>query len=288
MSAFGHTARRMAYPYLSDIVRAVSGFDIWLPLPTFGVMVGVALFVALKLANVEVKRLVPGQPANFTDNLGFVGFLAGLVGARVFHILEHTREFLADPLPMLLSRGGFTIFGGLIFATLAGLVYARIKRAPAAPLLDAVAPALMLGYALGRIGCQLSGDGDWGIAADMDAKPSWLPAWFWAQTYDGNILGIVIDPPGVYPTPLYEVLMGLAAFALLWKLRMHRHQAGWLFCVYLTLAGVERLLIEVIRVNTTFTLFGAEVTQAQIIAVACVIAGLAGMWMLSRPRPVPA
>jgi len=278
----------MAYPYLSDVLRGLFGIDIWLPLPTFGLMVGIALFAGLKAANLEVKRLIPGLPPSFTDNLGFIGFIAGLVGARVFHLLEHPREFLADPMAMLLSRGGFTIFGGLIFATLAGLVYARAKRAPAAPLLDAVAPALMLGYALGRIGCQISGDGDWGIAADMAAKPSWLPTWFWAQTYEGNILGVTLDPPGVYPTPMYQVLMGLVAFALLWKLRVHRHQPGWLFAVYLTLVGVERLLIEFIRVNTTFTLFGVEVTQAQIISVACVIAGCVGMWKLSRPRPVPA
>jgi phosphatidylglycerol:prolipoprotein diacylglycerol transferase len=278
----------MAYPYLSDVLRGVFGINVPLPIPMFGLMVGIALFAGLKIANLEVKRLVPGQPANFTDNLGFIGFIAGIIGARLFHLLEHLDEFTERPLEMLLSRGGFTIFGGLIFATLAGLVYARIKRAPAAPLLDAVAPALMLGYALGRIGCQISGDGDWGIAADLAAKPSWLPMWFWAQTYDGNILGIFIDPPGVYPTPMYEVLMGLAAFALLWKLRLHRHQPGWLFAVYLTLAGVERLLIEFIRVNTTFNLFGVEVTQAQLIAVACVIAGTIGMWLLSRPRPVPA
>jgi phosphatidylglycerol:prolipoprotein diacylglycerol transferase len=146
----------------------------------------------------------------------------------------------------------------------------------------------MLGYAIGRIGCQISGDGDWGIAADIAAKPAWLPTWFWAQTYEGNILGAILAPPGVYPTPMYEVLMALAAFALLWKLRVHHHRPGWLFAVYLMLVGVERLLIEFIRVNTTFTLFGVEVTQAQIISVACVIVGCVGMWLLSRPRPLPA
>jgi phosphatidylglycerol:prolipoprotein diacylglycerol transferase len=146
----------------------------------------------------------------------------------------------------------------------------------------------MLGYAIGRIGCQIAGDGDWGIAADLDAKPFWLPTWLWAQTYDGNILGIIIPEPGVYPTPIYEVVMASAAFALLWKLRIHCHQPGWLFCGYLALAGVERLLIETIRVITTFDLFGMAVTQAQLIAVACLVAGSTGMWILSRRRPVPA
>jgi phosphatidylglycerol:prolipoprotein diacylglycerol transferase len=82
--------------------------------------------------------------------------------------------------------------------------------------------------------------------------------------------------------------MASAAFALLWKLRIHGHRPGWLFCVYLALAGVERLLIETIRVNTTFDVFGIAVTQAQLIAVACLVAGTIGMWILSRRRPVPA
>jgi len=81
---------------------------------------------------------------------------------------------------------------------------------------DAVAPALMLGYAVGRLGCQISGDGDWGIPADMALKPGWLPAWLWAQTYANNIFGAAIAPPGVYPTPIYETLLSLAAFGVLW------------------------------------------------------------------------
>ena len=170
-----------------------------------------------------------------------IGFFTGLLGARLFHLLEHPREFLAHPAAMLLSRSGFTIFGGLIVGITRGRASTRArKRAPLAPMLDAVAPALMLGYAIGRIGCQISGDGDWGIAADLAAKPAWLPTWLWAQTYDGNIAGVTIPPPGVYPTPIYEALMGFAAFALLWRLRRHAHAPGWLFGVYLLLAGIER------------------------------------------------
>ncbi|HEV7606835.1 MAG TPA: prolipoprotein diacylglyceryl transferase family protein [Steroidobacteraceae bacterium] len=278
----------MAYPYLSDVLRGLFGINVPLPVPMFGLMVGIAFFVSLRVANREVKRLIPGQPPSFMDNVGFIGFIAGIIGARVFHLLEHPREFLEHPLEMAFSRGGFTIFGGLIASILAGLLYARKKGAPLATLLDAGAPALMLGYGLGRIGCQISGDGDWGIAADLAAKPSWLPTWFWAQTYDGNIAGVLIPSPGVYPTPLYEVVMGLAAFALLWKLRKHGHRAGWLFAVYLVLAGVERLLIEFIRVNVTYHLFGFEVTQAQLIAVAFIVGGSIGMWKLWRPRAVAA
>jgi len=275
----------MSYPYLSDVVRDVFGVNLPLPIPMFGLMVGIAFFVGLKVANLEVKRLLPEQPAKFMDNVGLIAFFTGLIGARLFHLLEHPREFMADPMAMLLSRGGFTIFGGLIIGTICGLAYSRSKRAPLAPLLDAVAPAIMLSYAIGRIGCQISGDGDWGVAADLAAKPDWLPTWFWAQTYDGNIAGVDIPPPGVYPTPVYEILMGFLAFAVLWRLRRHSHAAGWLFSVYLLLAGLERLAVEFIRVNTNYHLAGLAFTQAQLIAVVCVIAGCSGMWWLARSRP---
>ena len=215
----------MSFPYLKNLVHTVFGVDLPLPIPMFGLMVGIAFFVGLKVATLEVKRLLPAQPANLMDNAGLIAFFTGLLGARLFHLLEHPREFMADPMAMLLSRGGFTIFGGLIVGTISGLAYCRAKRAPLAPVLDAVAPAVMLSYAIGRIGCQISGDGDWGIAADLAAKPDWLPTWFWAQTYDGNIAGMQIPPPGVYPTPIYEILMSFIAFAVLWRLRKHSHAA---------------------------------------------------------------
>jgi phosphatidylglycerol:prolipoprotein diacylglycerol transferase len=278
----------LAFPYLSDLLRGVLGVDVPLPIPMFGLMVGVAVFVSLRIARLEAERLLPEQAAKYVDKAALAGFVAGLAGARLFHLLEYPREFLTHPLAMIFSRSGFTIFGGLIVGTLTGIAYLRAKRMPVAITLDAFAPALMLAYAIGRIGCQISGDGDWGVAADLDAKPTWLPLWLWAQTYDGNILGVTLAPPGVYPTPIYEVLMGLVAFALLWSLRKHRHQPGWLFAVYLALAGAERLLIEFIRVNTTYDLSGVAVTQAQLIATACVVVGCVGIWSLTNARTTPA
>ena len=274
----------MAYPTLSDLLRGLFGIDIWLPMPMFGLMVGIAFFVGLKLATREAQRLLPDQPAEVMSNGCLWAFLMGIVGARIFHLLEYPREFLAHPVEMLLSRSGFTIFGGLIAGSIAGALYVRSKRAPIPVMMDACAPGLMIAYAIGRIGCQISGDGDWGIAADLAAKPDWLPQWLWAQTYTGNIAGVFIEAPGVYPTPLYEIAMASIAFAILWKLRKHQHRAGWLFTLYILLAGIERFLIEFIRVNTTYDLFGHAVTQAQLISVACIVSGALGMYLLSRPR----
>jgi phosphatidylglycerol---prolipoprotein diacylglyceryl transferase len=278
----------MAFPYLSDVFRAAFGVNLPLPIPMFGLLVGAAFFTGLHFATREVRRLLPDKPPDFMANVGMIGFFTGLVGARIFHLLEHPQEFLDHPAQMLFSRGGFTIFGGLIIGLGCGAVYCRIKRAPLATMLDAVAPGLILAYAIGRIGCEISGDGDWGIAANLAAKPDWLPMWLWAQTYDGNIAGMIIDPPGVYPTPIYETAMALIAFAILWRLRINRHQSGWLFGGYLLLVGLERLAIESIRVNTTYDIAGHAITQAQIISVLCIFAGMALLWRRRAAAPAAA
>jgi phosphatidylglycerol:prolipoprotein diacylglycerol transferase len=221
-------------------------------------------------------------PHELVSNLSFVVMLAGIAGARLFHILENTDQFLASPWEMIASRSGLSVFGGLILGTLAGSLFIRRWKLPLRRTLDAVAPAMMLGYAIGRIGCQISGDGDWGIQADMALKPDWLPGWFWAQTYDNNIYGAVIAYPGLYPTPVYETLLALVCFGLLWFLRKHPFRAGWLFSVYLMLAGLERLLIEQIRVNPVVSFGGLHATQAEFIATALIVVGLVGVTVLGR------
>jgi phosphatidylglycerol---prolipoprotein diacylglyceryl transferase len=276
----------MAFPYLTDVLHAL-GINLPLPIPTFGLMVATAFFVGQWLVTVEGRRLLPALPKDLMGNICLVGFLAGLLGAKLFHLLEHPREVLEDPMRMLLSTSGLTFFGGLIASVIAGALYARRNKAPLPVLLDVFAPALMLAYGIGRIGCQIAGDGDWGIAVTSPA-PAWLPDWLWAQTYEGNIAGVEIPPPGVYPAPLYETLMATAAFGLLWALRKHSHAPGWLFGVYLLLAGVERFLIELIRVNTTYSIFGMEITQAQIIATACVFAGAFVIWWRRGSAPARA
>lgn len=297
----------MAYPLLSDLIRDVTGVQLPLPVPMFGLLVAAALLSAIWVTEHELKRMyVTGRigpahrrikakdgavsevlvpPHEFVTELGMVMAVIGIVGARVFHLLEYPDAFIADPWGMIFTRSGFTIFGGLIFGLVAGAVYAKKRGIEIAPLSDALAPALMLGYAIGRVGCQVSGDGDWGIAADLSLKPAWLPLWLWAQTYDYNIAGILIEPPGVYPTPIYETVMGLIVFAILWRVRKHPYRAGWLFALFLVLCGMERFLIELIRVNTTITLFGVSATQAEIVSVLFVLAGFAGLIVLRARQP---
>jgi phosphatidylglycerol:prolipoprotein diacylglycerol transferase len=292
-----------SFPYLSDVIKALTGYDVPLPLATFGLFVGCAMIAAAACFGSELRRLhaigrignarkpAKGQsvavevpPQAVVTDLVFVVTIAGIVGARVFHILEHLDSFQADPWGMIFSRSGLSVFGGLIFGTVAGIACVRRWRLPARPLLDAVAPAMMLGYGIGRIGCQVAGDGDWGIPAVMASKPAWLPTWAWAQTYDHNIVGITIPAPGVYPTPMYETAMALSCFVLLWALRKHPFKTGWLFSLYLLLAGVERFLIEQIRVNPVLDFAGLHATQAELIAGALIVAGLAGLIVLGRHR----
>ena len=295
----------MSYPFLSDLVRDLTGLDLPLPLPMFGLCVAAAMLTTLKLTEIELRRMhtsglipsaqrtvrtdgvprVESVPAfELTANLGMLMAIVGIIGAKIFHLLEYSDQFFADPFGMIFSRNGFTIFGGLICGVIAASIYARKHRIALRELSDALAPALMLGYAIGRIGCQISGDGDWGITADLAAKPSWLPLWFWAQTYEGNIAGVTIAPPGVYPTPIYETLMGVLAFAFLWSVRKHSWQPGWLFCLFLILTGIARFLIEQIRVNIATQWLGMEFTQAEIIALSFVLLGIIGVILTMRQK----
>jgi len=281
----------MSFPYVTDVLNALFGTQWHLPIPVFGIVVMTAVYLAMLVFGKEVARretlgVVPAGTAALVADVVFVGVVAGILGAKVFDLLEHTDEVIAHPASMIFSRNGFSIYGGLCFGTLAAIFLLVRRRIPVLPMLDAAAPAMMLGYAIGRLGCQLSGDGDWGIAADLALKPSWLPEWLWAQTYENNIAGVAIAPPGVYPTPLYETAMALALAWLLWTLRSHRHRAGFLFSIYLIVAGFERLLIEKIRINARYSVFDFAVTQAEAISLVLVLAGCIAAFVTLRARSV--
>ena len=297
----------MSYPYLSDLIRALTGLDLPLPIPMFGLLVVCAMFGAGACLRAQLRRMhASGQignarrkvgagvawielaPQDIVHDLTAIVMVAGVLGARLFHIFEHLDSFMAAPWDMILSRSGFSVFGGLILGTIAGLLFIRRWHMSASAMLDAVAPAMMLGYAIGRIGCQISGDGDWGTTANMALKPDWLPTWFWAQTYQNNIFGEVIAAPGVYPTSIYETGMALACFGLLWALRKHAFKTGWLFSVYLLLAGLERFAIEQLRVNPKFDVLGFQLTQAEVIAGVLIVLGLNFMGVLSRGSRIAA
>lgn len=302
------------YPRLSDIFKDLFGITLPFPIYSFGAMLAVAFLVAAWLFRKQLDRLyevgrVPGvrvklpdekkkrktvrvvSPSALVGTITVIAVVAGIVGAKVFHVLENLPSFARDPLGMIFSTGGLTFYGGLIVAAGSISWYVRKKGLPLGGVADAVAPSLMLAYGIGRIGCHLAGDGDWGITSNLAAKPGWIPTWLWAEDYTNNILGVTLPEPGVYPTSLYEFMMCLALFGVLWALRKHPFLSGWLFFLYLVFAAVERFLIEQIRVNNTFDLFGMTWTQAELISVLLFVVGLAGLVRTSRrygAEPAPA
>lgn len=292
----------MSYPYLSDVINPIFGTELHIPVAMFGTFVALAIVVASSIAKKEAERLerlgvlgparLPGgaiAPVHtMIGSLALVCALWGVAGARLFHILEYPSQFMGDPLGMLFSRGGFSIYGGLIVGALAGVFYTRRRAVAIRPMLDAVAPALAIGYGIGRIGCQVSGDGDWGTASNMALQPEWLPTWLWAQTYENNVAGVVIASPGVYPTPLYEAFMAMIIFGILWGLRgIASATSGFTFSLYLLLSGFARLLIEKIRINAEYQLLGVSFTQAEFISTLFILGGLAGLLLTTRARYAP-
>ena len=214
----------------------------------------------------------------------------------LFHNLENIDDFLKDPVDALISFSGLTFFGGLICGALAVIWYSNKKlNVPPLVMCDVAAPALMLTYGTGRLGCHFSGDGDWGIVNTL-AKPSWFPFpdWMWSYNYPHNVIGEGVPIAGcvgkhcyelippVFPTPLYEAIACILLFFVLWKLRTRIVTPGILFFVYLLFTGVERLAIEQIRVNTKYHIFGKAITQAELIAVACIIVSIVGITLLRR------
>ena len=243
-----------------------------------------------------VETLV--YPHQRVVDITFVAAISGVIGSRLFSILENLDDFSNDPLGQIFSGSGLTIYGGLILAFVVVFWYVKKKGIPPIHVMDAVAPALIIGYAVGRMGCQFSGDGDWGIVNEM-AKPGWffLPDWMWAYDYPHNVAdtfqrGIPIEgceakyctrlAKPVYPTPIYETIASLGIFGILWSLRKKIKTAGVLFFVYLMLNGVERFFVEHIRVNPRYEVFGIELSQAQYIALSFILIGGIAIWIIKR------
>jgi len=236
------------------------------------------------------------RPRQHTPVIILIAAVAGIIGAKIFHLLENPDEFTKDPLGSLLSFDGLTFYGGLIVAAAAVVWYGNRNKMHWRILGDSVAPALILAYGIGRMGCHVAGDGDWGIVNLME-KPQWLfflPDWLWAYDYPNNILGEGIPIPDctgpycfrleepVFPTPVYETALCLIIFGGLWHLRKKITIPGMLFALYLIANGIERFAIEQIRINNTFEFLGMNVTQAQLISVLLLATGLALIWWFRK------
>jgi prolipoprotein diacylglyceryl transferase len=265
-----------------------------------GGIIGAVLMAYLKYREKEKIKLPAPEwreetvnAADHVGNMTIIAAIAGLSGAKLFDIFESIDSFLADPWGTIFSFSGLTMYGGLIVGSAAVLIYARKNKLILTPVIDACAPGLMLAYGVGRVGCHLSGDGDWGIA-NTAPNTSFLPDWMWAYNYPHNVIhaGELIPGctdkyctqlvPPVYPTPLYEAIICITLFFVLWTLRHRIKTAGVLFCTYLIFNGIERFFIEKIRVNNTYTIAGFAITQAEIIATILFLLGIAGVFYFRK------
>ncbi|HYE97004.1 MAG TPA: prolipoprotein diacylglyceryl transferase family protein [Rubricoccaceae bacterium] len=299
------------YPRLSDLFRDLFGVNLPLPIYSFGFMVALGLLAAAAVLRKELDRMhaagqvgsvrVKGKDAKGREKVEqappsalvwtMMGIAAavGVLGSKLLHILDYWGEFVENPGAMLLSASGLSFFGGLICASFAIAWYVHKKGLSIPRMADAIAPTLLLGYGIGRIGCYLAGDGDWGVCSDPADKPGFLPTFLWTEDFPRNILGedLAAQCPGggVYPAMLYETFMALALFGVLWAVRKHPFKAGWLFSLYLVFAAVERFLIEFIRVNPDRV---GTLSQAQLIAIGLFVLGLIGLaFFTRRAQPTP-
>ena len=233
------------------------------------------------------KATVHASPGHLIGTVVVIAVVGGLAGAKLFHILEHMDQFRADPAGMIFSKGGLTFYGGLLVAGVSIVYYVRKKGLNLWTFCDALIPNVLLAYGIGRIGCHLAGDGDWGIVSDPELRPAFVPMWLWGETYPNNILGETLPESGVYPTSLYEFGMAVILFSILYAVRKHPFKWGWLFSLTLVFFGIERLLIEQIRVTNRIDIAGIEVSQAMLISSILIILGIVGLIFTWRKREVP-
>ena len=279
------------------------------------------------------------KPKDWVGEIFIRAAIGGVIGAKLFDCFENWSAFIADPLGMLFSGAGLTFYGGLIVGAIAVTYWVIKNKISFHRMADIIAPSLMIAYALGRMGCQFAGDGDWGIfntayAVNENSKvivanspnhyhttfqtqtnffnnhfgdttqaphaffkgPSFLPNWLFAYNYPHNVgnEGIAMKdctgkycavlPLPVFPTPLYEILMCLFLFFVIWKFRNRFKYPGQVMAFYMIVNGCERFLIELIRVNSTYTIFGLHPTQAEIIALILVLVGVIYFFIAQKKK----
>lgn len=225
-------------------------------LHSFGLMMAMSFLVTTILAGRRFRKL--GMDPERATELGLGAMVGGVLGAKLYYLIDHFDQTLADPWPMLFSGSGLTWYGGFLGGVIGALLVARRRGIPLLWLCDFAGPMIALGYAIGRTGCFLNGD-DYG-------RPSTVP---WAMAFPRGA------PPTtdlVHPTQLYEVAGGLITFFLLSRFSPSRLGTGLPFGLYLVMAGVARIIVEVYRTNVPLAL---GLTMAQWISCGLIVAGLA-------------
>lgn len=272
-----------------------------LQIPTFGLMVAAAMLAAYFVLRADLaRRGIAAKDSGVAEAFIALPCLAGIIGAKLYHVLETPRELLADPIGQLFSRYGLAWFGGLIAGFAAFAWLARRRKIPLLTMFDVGSPAAAIGYGVGRVGCLLSGDGDYG-------RPTSLP---WGMSFPHGLVPttqtcVAWGWPAscqVQPTPIYEFAIACVIAWILWHIGTRQiaarnakrgskgahgqplsvRSAGEIFACYLMLTGIERFLVEFIRINPR-SFFG--MTNAQTAGLASIIVGALMWWKLGKIRP---
>jgi phosphatidylglycerol---prolipoprotein diacylglyceryl transferase len=269
-----------------------------IPIYSFGVMAALGFLAANFTLALECRRR--GIDTSLADSVVVWAAIAGFVGSRIYDVFDNWSQYMAHPWSIVLSGAGFVWYGGFIGGMLSTWLVGRRYKLRFVTVADMCAAPLILGQAFGRMGCLLSGDGDWGLPSTLPwamAFPKAIVGWHGdLHLSDGSFLpatvlkldshGMLVDGyfPGVrvHPTPIYEVLMFLAIFAVMWSWRSHSSFAGQQLCLYLILSGLERFLVEFLRINPR-VLWG--LSEAQLFSVVMITAGVATWFWLGRRQP---
>jgi phosphatidylglycerol:prolipoprotein diacylglycerol transferase len=243
---------------------------------SFGLMMALGFLTANYFLALELKRRK--LDTAIANNIILIGLVAGIVGSKILHLIEHWDMFVADPIREAFSPSGLTWYGGFILATLFIFLYARRIGVSFRVISDAASPGLLIGYGVARLGCHLAGDGDYGFPTNLPwgtdySKGTYPPSYAFRpfpEITSRYPNGIVPDSTPCHPTPVYELILCGLFFAILWRFRHRIKPDGAMFAWYLVVAGLERFLVEFFRINPRVAL---GFSQAQLIAVVLMIMG---------------
>ena len=270
------------YPVIYDFGDiSIFGFSFHPVINSYGFMLMVAFYSCYYFLNKDLKRL--GYNPSLAGDIVFAAAVGGIIGSRIYFLLENFEQFLNDPIGMIFSGGGLVFLGGLLGGFLAVTYVIKKNNLRWGIFADLVAPLLILGYAIGRVGCLLVGDDyglpthlAWGIEFPNGIPPSTYRIFQTQYPWD-DLSGFTPGVLKVHPTQIYETLIGLGIFYYLYQKRTSVKVAGSLFFTYLVMAGAERFMIEFLRINQKY-LFG--LSGAQVISLIMISIGL---WFLYNP-----
>ena len=269
------------YPVIFDLPQ-------WVPflggesITSFGVFMLFSFLTAGYVLRAEMRRV--GQDPEVAWDLVFMAVIGGIVGAKAYYVLLNFPRLIEDPAGLIFARGGLVWYGGFLLALALVVWEIRRQKLPLAATADLHAPALAIAYGVGRIGCFLVGD-DWGLPTDSPLGmrfPDGTPPT--TVTAIEQQFGVTVDPAlieqygqivPVHPTQLYEVVATTLVFLFLWRIRRHGHRPGWLFMLWLGLAGLQRFLVEFLRAKDDR--FLGPLTVAQVISLAILAVGVYGV-----------